>query len=56
MPHDRVVKAIGNTPDDKVWNTPAMFTLFAYSANITGKIARMRTVLYFAILETLFFS
>jgi len=50
------VKATGNTPDDIVWRTPEMLPLFAYRDNATGKMARIRTVLYFRILDRLFFS
>ena len=50
------MKATGKTPDVIVWKIPEMLPLFAYRANATGNIARIRAILYFEILETLCFS
>jgi len=52
IPHDSRVNATGYIPLDIVWRISETFTLFAYSANITGKMARIMTVLYFEILDS----
>lgn len=51
IPHDSRVNATGNIPLVSVVRSPEISAPFAYIASTTGRIARIMTILYFAILD-----
>ena len=50
IPHESMVKAMGKTPENRVFGISAICAPVAYNANTTGKTASIMAGKYFVIL------